>query len=256
MMNSQTISSPETVSVTCPTHGEYQAKQWQPFPNVGPITSGCPQCAKERQEREQAEAAREAERRQRDRIAAGIRSSGIPARYIGCTLDGYETTNDGQRRALALVRRYVEAFPSRGASLVLCGKPGTGKTHLACAVARLLIERGHSAVFDTVVAAIRGIKDTYRKDSQRSESQAIDDLLRPELLVIDEVGAQLGTDHEKLLLFEIINERYQACRSTILISNLTREELGAYLGDRVMDRFHESGAVVAFDWASHRGVRP
>lgn len=255
-MNSRAISSPETVSRTCAKHGDYQAKVWRTLIGMAPIVSGCPQCTKERQDRDQADAAREATRRTQERVANGIRASGIPARYIGCTLDGYETTNDGQRRALALVRRYVEAFPSRGASLVLCGKPGTGKTHLACAVARLLIERGHSAVFDTVVSAIRSIKDTYRKDSQRSESQAIDGLLRPELLVIDEVGAQLGTDHEKLLLFEIINERYQACRSTILISNLTREELGAYLGDRVMDRFHESGAVVAFDWASHRGMRP
>jgi DNA replication protein DnaC len=105
----------------------------------------------------------------------------------------------------------------------------------------------------TVLGAVRHIKDTYRKDSIRSESEAIDDLVAPGLLILDEVGVQVGSEHEKMLVFEIINERYQACRSTILISNLNREELTAYLGDRIMDRFNEAGAVVAFDWASYRG---
>jgi DNA replication protein DnaC len=71
---------------------------------------------------------------------------------------------------------------------------------------------------------------------------------------MDEVGVQVGSEHEKMLLFEIINERYQECRSTVLISNLTREEIAGYLGQRVMDRFAEGGAVVAFDWDSHRKV--
>jgi DNA replication protein DnaC len=107
----------------------------------------------------------------------------------------------------------------------------------------------------TVLSAIRHIKDTYRRDSDRSESQAIDDLVAVDLLILDEVGAQVGSEHEKMLMFEVINERYQQLRSTVLISNLTREELSEFLGDRVMDRFRESGAVIAFDWKSHRGSK-
>ncbi len=256
-MNSPlTCEPPETVAATCPTHGDYEARIFRmPFGDAEPFKSNCPECLRERQERADAEAKEEAARRERQHVEALFHRSGIPARYVGCTLDNYITETAGQKRALDIARRYVEAFPSRGASLVLCGKPGTGKTHLACAVGRAVTERRHSVVFETVIAAIRHIKDTYRKDSERSESEAVDDFLRPDLLILDEVGAQIGSEHEKLLLFEIINERYQACRATILISNLTREELNTYLGDRVMDRFRESGAVVAFDWASYRGKR-
>jgi DNA replication protein DnaC len=139
--------------------------------------------------------------------------------------------------------------------MVFCGKPGTGKTHLACGIGRNLINKFRSVQFLTVLSAIRHIKDTYRRDSERTEQEAINDLLQPDLLILDEIGAQLGSEHEKMLMFEVINERYQQCRSTILISNLNADELTDFLGDRVMDRFRESGAVVAFDWASHRGQR-
>jgi DNA replication protein DnaC len=97
------------------------------------------------------------------------------------------------------------------------------------------------------------VKDTYRRDSERSESQVMADFMRPRLLVLDEVGVSLGSEHEKMLMFEIINERYQNQLSTLLLSNLTRAEITEYLGHRIMDRFAEGGAVVAFDWQSHRG---
>ena len=209
----------------------------------------------ERREADEKQARDDAERARLAHASMLLRTSGIPARYVGCSLENYITDGAGQKRVREIASRYIDAFPGRGASLILCGKPGTGKTHLACAIGHALTEQQRSVVFGTVLSVIRHIKDTYRKESERSESEAVEDMLAPDLLIIDEVGAQLGTEHEKLLLFEIINERYQDCKATILISNLTREELGQYLGDRVMDRFRESGAVVAFDWQSHRARR-
>lgn len=258
-MNSQPAckppAEPEAVTLNCPMHGAYEGRSYRMFADMDPITSACPKCQQEARERSERDAREERERHERATIAGLLHHSGIPARYIGCTLENFTGDGSGQRRARELAARYVESFPARGASLVLCGKPGTGKTHIACAIGQMLIERKQRVVFETVIAAIRSIKDTYRKDSERSEQQAVNEFIAPDLLILDEVGAQFGTEHEKLLLFEIINERYQACRATILISNLTREELSTYLGDRVMDRFRETGAVVAFDWASHRGKR-
>jgi DNA replication protein DnaC len=253
-MNSQvTCDQPETIRLTCPKHGDFESKQVQIFAGAAPLRGRCPACRQEEKDAEERQAREDAENARLARAAHLFRASDIPARYIACTLENYSTDNAGQKRARDIASRYVDGFPARGASLILCGKPGTGKTHLACAVGHALTERQRSVIFGTVLSVIRYIKDTYRKDSERSESEAVDDMLEPDLLIIDEVGAQLGTEHEKLLLFEIINERYQACKATILISNLTREELGQYLGDRVMDRFRESGAIVAFDWTSHRG---
>lgn len=248
----------EDVPASCDQHGPYTAKRMPTLFGAKPVQTLCPACVEARRQRDQAAAAEREQREQRARIDALFARSGIPARFADRTLDGYKAATDGQRRALRVAERFVETFAAGetpGVSLVLAGKPGTGKTHLACGIGHALIrQHGATVLFATVLGALRSIKDTYRRESDRSESDAIRDLLRPDLLILDEVGVQLGSEHEKMLLFEVINERYQACRSTILISNLTREELTQFLGDRVMDRFRESGAVVAFDWPSYRGV--
>jgi DNA replication protein DnaC len=264
-MNSPASSEPirlepefPVVDAECKTHGPYRAKQIPSFLGNPPITMACPVCSAEsraKQERERIES----ERQQRSaKILRLFDRAGIPERFADRSLGNYRAETASQKRALHIAELFVESFGdglTAGASLVLAGKPGTGKTHIAIGIARALIEQTRSAVFLTVLQAMRHIKDTYRRESDRTESDAIADLLKPDLLILDEIGAQLGSEHEKMLMFEVINERYQRCRSTILISNLTGDELTTFLGDRVMDRFRESGAVVAFDWPSHRGKR-
>lgn len=264
-MTSQNSSEPErikpierVVDADCEKHGPYKAKQVAMAMGSPPLTMGCPRCSEERREREELRAAEEARRRKQERIDSLFRRSSIPLRFLDRTLESYKAANDGQRRALRIATRYVESFAESanvGPSMVLAGKPGTGKTHIACGIANALIHMGKPVLFMTVLQALRHIKETYRKDSTRTEEKAMAELLEPDLLILDEVGAQLGSEHEKMLMFEIINERYQNCRSTILISNLTGDELTDFMGDRVMDRFRENGAVVAFDWASHRGKK-
>ncbi|WP_158881457.1 ATP-binding protein [Rhodanobacter sp. L36] len=260
-MNSPISSAPlalnpseKEVAAYCETHGDFTAKSFTVFTDHPPVVTRCPLCEvadrAKTVERNEALARRE----KQERIYSLRNRSGIPARYTDRTIDNFIATTPGQQRVKEICTLFSES-KTPGASLILCGPPGVGKTHLATACGNAFTEMLRSVLFMTVLSAIRHIKDTYRKDSPRSESDAIDDLLAPDLLILDEIGAQLGSEHEKMLMFEIINERYQQLRSTILISNLTREELSTFLGDRVMDRFRESGAVIAFDWQSHRGQR-
>jgi DNA replication protein DnaC len=182
----------------------------------------------------------------------------MPVRFRNRTFETFAAVTPDQKHALDTCRATLLAIvhePKSGSSLVMCGSPGTGKTHLACAIANALLAYGRTVKFGTVLAAIRHVKDSYRKDAMYSEKEAYEDMLAPDLLILDEIGVQVGSEHEKMILFEIINDRYQQCLSTILISNLNRTELNAYLGERVMDRFNETGAVIAFNWRSHRGDR-
>jgi DNA replication protein DnaC len=222
-----------------------------------PIKSGCPTCAADARAKEEARKEREALRERQHRVAQLRNNAGIPQRFAAREFADYATTVPAQRRALGVCKAFAEAWPETlkaGASLVLTGGPGTGKTHLACAVGNAVMETHLAAVaFGTVAGLLRHIKDTYRKDSDRSEQDAIDDLVRPDLLIVDEVGVQVGSEHEKLLMFEVLNSRYQELRPTILISNLNTADLEAFLGQRVMDRYRECGSVLAFDWPSHRG---
>lgn len=261
LLTSETPPEPQSreVDANCPEHGAYTARvtEYAILDKPTVITSGCPKCASER--KAQAQRAEEAQRsteRQR-RIDWLLGNSGIPARFVDRSFETYRAEEQGQKIALAVCKGFAEKWPDRwkaGASLVLTGGPGTGKTHLACAIANGVM-RDHLATvaFGTVASFLRHVKSTYAKDSQRSEQDAINDLLEPDLLILDEVGVQIGSEHEKLLMFEVLNSRYQDLRPSILISNLDIAEMETFLGHRVMDRYRECGSVLGFDWQSFRG---
>lgn len=243
---------------TCQTHGEYQSRVfvWQ----GREVRSGCPACAmQEAKDRAKAEIEEQARRRdeiRKGRIAARYSKAMIPPRFATKTLDDYEVGTEGQRRALAIARRYVEAWPSclaAGRCLVFAGKPGTGKTHLSAAIACSVMAAGGTALFRTVQDAMADIKASYARDASQTERQAYASLVQPDLLVLDEVGVHTLTDHDEQMLFRVINARYEAVLPMILCTNLSGAVLARYLGDRIMDRVTENqGMIVLFDWESHR----
>lgn len=241
----------ETQAEHCEKHGAYQAQLL-----MGRYKSRCPLCEKESVDAQIKEAQRAAERNRQNAIGMILGRSGIPPRFQGRDFNSYRPADEKQARVLKVCKAYADKFDDRlanGGGLVLCGLPGTGKTHLACAIANQIAYQGRTSSFVSVMQAVRKVKQTYSRDSNESESDAIASFFKPDLLILDEVGVQFGSETEKLILFEIINGRYEQMRPTILISNLTAQELGAFIGERAIDRMREGGgAVLAFDWESKR----
>lgn len=236
----------------CETHGEFESRNF-----FGKRWSKCPVCADELSKKEEAaRVAAEAEK-QAERWQYRIDSAGIPARFQGRTLQSFVADTSAKKKALEFATAFADGFDEvvqTGRSAVFLGLPGTGKTHLACGIGLQLIRNNRSVLFTSVLRAIRRIKETWSKAADETETEAVHALVRPHLLILDEVGVQFGSETEKMILFDVLNERYEHRRPTILISNLTLPEVKAYLGERVFDRLREDGGeVVTFDWPSHRG---
>ena len=243
-----------TETRSCDEHGEYQARGF----SGRKIWSGCPACREINEAKQKAIRDAEAIDRAEKRILAQLEESGIPHRFMDRVLGNYLRNNKGQQRAYDFAHKFANEFDDvvkTGRSAVFIGKPGTGKTHLACAISQH-IARNHNASFRfvTVLRAMRSIKDSWSKESELTEGQAINEFVYPDLLILDEVGVQFGSEFEKNILFDVLNQRYEKRKPTIFMSNLPLPELAAYLGERVMDRLREDGgAVIPFDWESQRG---
>nr|WP_226819029.1 ATP-binding protein [Acidithiobacillus montserratensis] len=218
--------------------------------------TGCPACIDDygkRQVREQEES------RQRAKRESLMASAAIPRRFLNRTLQNFETKTPQQERALGVARQYASQFldtEARGRSLLFCGRAGTGKTHLAVGIAQELLAKDSTVIFTTVMDAIRTVRETYRKDTPLTEREVIRRFTLPDLVILDEVGTQMGTDAEKVTLFDLINARYNAEKSLILISNLGLQEIENYIGERSFDRLRENGGqAVAFAWESYRKTK-
>jgi len=250
------LSVPQDVATeTCEKHGEYTPLI------IGvagrEIRSGCPQCEEERARERERQRKEFEEGQKRIRLKTAMDNAGIPPRFLHATFDNYEAVSEKQKTVLAQCREYAEKLSEASGALFLCGSVGTGKTHLACAVLIDHLKREHGGQYISVMKMIREIRATYGKDSTESEQDVIDRFAKKGLLVLDEVGVQLGTDSEKLLLFEVINGRYERMKPTILVSNLNVQDVTKYLGERTIDRLRENGGkVLGFAWDSHRKTTP
>lgn len=181
-------------------------------------------------------------------IEAKHKASGVPARFKAASLDNFERRTKALGVAADVVHDFITNFANHlkaGRCMILAGPAGTGKTHLACAAIR--------AQYVRLGDAIRRLRDTWRKDSAETESEVLASLLVPDLLVIDEIGVQYGSEGEKVHAFDIIDGRYNAMRPTIVITNCKPDELLAYLGERCIDRLLEDGGrMLVFDGKSNR----
>lgn len=244
---------PLTREDNCVTHGEFESRC-----RMRNIWSKCPACASENKRAAESNEAAKARTAEVEHWQRQLGKAEIPIRFKDRTLASYKATTSQQQKALSFAQQYADGFDAvrkSGRGALFVGKPGTGKTHLAVGIALEVMGRWNgTALFTTAMRALRRVKDTWTRESEESETQAIGALVFPDLLILDEVGVQFGSDTEKLILFEVLNERYEQRKPSILMSNLTTNEVRDYLGERIFDRMREDGGQVrVFDWESYRG---
>lgn len=202
--------------------------------------SGCPRCLAE------------------TKIKKLFGQSMIPKRFADKNFEAYEATEKGQYQALKSCMDFAQELKAdwfSGKTLLLIGTPGTGKTHLACAVGHETIKQGRTVLYTTVTRLLEDIKSSWN-DKERSVKNIIARYVSVDLLIMDEIGAFRGiSEREKDYLFEVINARYEQMKPMIAVSNLRlsgAESIEAYLEERSFDRLCEQARLVVFGWESFR----
>ena len=265
----------ETRQATCPIHGPFTSTLWQLDPPVQPLEhhkldelwscapfwSRCPQCDAKMQAEADAghEAITNMEAVKERAMFEQLRRAGVPPRFWESTVHNWQHGIDAQTRVYRRVRQWLDDIDQSvrfGRSITFVGATGCGKTHLAVGVLREVLRSGGTAAYTTAIDLLSRIKGTYSRDAKESEMQVISEFVDCDLLVIDEVGRQVGTDYDTAQLFRVIDKRSAERRPCIVISNYTAKQLQDFLGANVVDRLAENGGdMLSFDWASQRSRR-
>jgi DNA replication protein DnaC len=222
------------------------------------VPSFCPVCvsAQDAIERDQVlrgETSASLVRSKQTQIERYLADSCIGARFQGMRFADYHPVNDQAAAVLESCRQFAAGFtPGSGTSMIFVGSTGTGKNMLSAIIGQEIIQRGHSFLHTTALKVVRRFKDSWSQPAV-TEDSVLKYFVSPDVLVIDEVGVQFGSAAEQMYLTEVINDRYEAMKSTILLSNLTLPQIGENIGARAVERFHENGGrVLIFAWPSFR----
>lgn len=217
---------------------------------AGPFQK-CPQCAVEFHEEQLAQAQAEIDRTVREKHFAGAM---LPERHATSGFKNYIVQHAGHQNALNQVVSFAKnMIHGHKNNFVMVGPTGTGKTHLSCATARTLLNKGKYARYITSEDLAQRIMDAWdRKVPDATEKSVIYDFSQYDLLILDEYGLH-DRDKRRELVHKVLYARYDRMKPTMLISNLTLAELQKDLGDRLWSRFQQGGlTVVECNWADQR----
>lgn len=207
-----------------------------------------------------------------DRTSRLLARARIPRRYEHCTFESFDTDlayegepdgrpwNRSLEQAKIVAQAFARHFPvDVEHGLLFMGPAGVGKTHLAVAVLRELVLRGHAGVFYDYNELLKEIQHSYNPESQATEMEVLEPVLTSELLLLDDLGASKPSAWALETVGHILNTRYNEKRVTLLTTNYLDaaeaaspvrmpsgqtvprgdETLSDRVGQRIRSRLHE-----------------
>jgi DNA replication protein DnaC len=200
-------------------------------------------------------------------LLTGLR---LPPKFLDRTLTGYEGISPAQKVARARARRFVDEFVQASSgqrALLFCGPPGSGKTHLLCAMLReLASKKGVRGRYEEFFLLLSDIRDGFSRGL--SSREWLEPLRDVDVLAIDEIGkGGKNREFEQGVLDEIISVRYNAGRPTLFATNYPRpgtigwefksdgqsaENLEQRIGPRIFSRLHEMCDLIDVDGPDQR----
>ncbi len=188
--------------------------------------------------------------RRRRALTTRLRLAGFPTVK---TLSQFDfpfqpSLDERQVRELATLR-----FVQEGANIILLGPPGVGKTHLATGLAVAAIEGGHSAYFVTAQDLVTDLGKAAREGKLDPRLRFY---LRPQVLVVDEVGYLPLDRVGATIFFQVVSARYER-GSIVLTSNKSYADWGEVFGETtiaaaILDRLLHHSTTLNIRGESYR----
>jgi DNA replication protein DnaC len=188
--------------------------------------------------------------KQRKRVAMGIQIAHFPAVKTLTDFDfGFQPSVDRKLVAELATGRFV----ANAENVLLFGPPGVGKTHLAVALGRAVVEAGHSALFVTATALLAMLA---RAETEGRLDEQVTFYAKPKLLVVDELGYLPFEKRSAHLFFQLVVRRYER-GSMLVTTNQPVTQWGQVFGDEmiaaaILDRLLHHSHTMLIQGESYR----
>lgn len=156
-----------------------------------------------------------------------------------------EKVRSNMSNVLKDAKEYAEKFDaSSSTSLLFMGSTGLGKTHISSAIAKKVIEKGCSVVYDSAHNIISAFeRDRFAKDGEVRSDRYLD----ADLLIIDDLGSEIQSKSSTSYFYTVINTRLIASKPTIVSTNLNPKELTEVYDTRIVSRLFGEYKVLIFE---------
>lgn len=139
-------------------------------------------------------------------------------------------------------------FHKTNMNMLFYGGTGLGKTFMCNCIAKTLIDKEVTVLYETAFSLFEIVENhKFNKQSETEENRINYNMVfECDLLIIDDLGAEIGNSFTNAELFNIINERLVAEKKTIISTNLSLDKLANTYSDRIMSRVFNNFALIKF----------
>lgn len=144
---------------------------------------------------------------------------------------------ENMQEILSISEGFVHEFEKKYANLLFYGATGLGKTFLCHAIAKTLLDKGHTVIYQTAFGLIKLLeKYTFSESGRSDAAEAYEMLFESDLLIIDDLGTEMVNTFTNTEIFNLINTRLLRQKPMLLSTNLTPAQLKETYSERVASR--------------------
>jgi DNA replication protein DnaC len=183
-------------------------------------------------------------------VARGLKAAGFREQK---TLDDFNWDFNRSIKKKQVFDLAAGGFVRQHRDVLLAGPPGVGKSHLVQAIGRQLVHAGFTVLYRSIFDAVR---DFLHDEAFEGHDKVMTRYLKPDLLILDDMGLKQLPKRSGEYLFEVIMRRHQL-HSTMMTSNRPLEDWGKLIGDvpaatAILDRLLANAEILQITGKSYR----